>query len=244
MRLLSALAAVSVIAASAAFVAASAEEPAAKEKAANAYAFEFHAQATALYTADGRAWTGPKFEDGQTVRLANYTGHPILVVNTAAHCGFTPQFDSLQHVYSKYRDKGLVVIGVQENDFANQGGSEKELAEKCGVYSVDFPQMKQVATVGPDSDPFYKWVRTQVPVSDLRTQREGFYKVLAQKAPNMKAPELSDADFAATGFPSWNFNKVLIDQKGKIVGVFNSGTSTTEVQPELITAIEKTLASS
>jgi glutathione peroxidase len=232
-----------VLAAASLLVAAGASaEEATSETADNAYAFEFKAQATALYTADGRPWNGPTFEEGQPVRLADYAGHPILVVNTAAHCGYTPQFESLAKVWNEYRDQGLMIIGVHANNFADQGGSEQELAEQCGVYGVDFPQMQREDVVGESSHPFYAWVRGQVPVEELRAQREDF--VGRMRARGMPVQELSDEDFKVTGFPSWNFNKVLIDSEGEIVAVFNSGHSTNEVQPELIEAIETTLAAS
>src|SRR5262249_39808919 len=105
----------------------------------SAYDFEFHAQASPLYASDGGPWRGVKLEEGQVVRLAEFEGRPVLVVNTAAHCGFTPQLEGLQVVYDKYRDQGLVMIGVQADDFAGQGGTEAELREKCEVYDVDFP---------------------------------------------------------------------------------------------------------
>lgn len=238
MRPLTALAAASFFAATGA----SADDAGTSSDAANAHAFEFHAQATALYTADGRPWNGPNFEEDEVVSLGDYAGQPILVVNTAAHCGFTPQFESLQQVWSEYRDDGLMMIGVHANNFANQGGSEEELAEQCDIYNVDFPQMQEEDVVGEGSHPFYAWVRAEVPVETLRAEREGFVGRMRERG--MPVEELSEEDFAVTGFPSWNFNKVLIDPEGEVVGVFNSGTSTSEVQPELIEAIETTLAAS
>ena len=140
---------------------AAAEDAMSADAAHSAYDFSFHAQATALYTADGQPWNGPSFEEGQEVKLADYAGRPILVVNTAAHCGFTPQFEGLQAVWDEYRDDGLIMIGVHEDDFGAQGGTEGELAEQCGIYNVDFPQMQMVKTIGEDSDPFYAWVRAE-----------------------------------------------------------------------------------
>ena len=128
----------------------------------NAFAYSFHAQATSLYAVDGELYEGPTFEEGDTVSLADYAGHPILVVNTAAHCGFTPQFEGLQAVWDAYREDGLMMIGVHQNNFRDQGGTEAELAEQCELYNVDFPQMQQVDVIGEDSDPFYAWVREEI----------------------------------------------------------------------------------
>lgn len=127
----------------------------------NAHDFAFSAQATPMYDPDGGDWSGPSFEAGQEVSLADYAGQPILVVNTAAHCGFTPQFEGLQAVWDEYRDDGLTMIGVHANNFREQGGTEEELAEQCELYSVNFPQMEMVDVVGEDSHPFYSWVRAE-----------------------------------------------------------------------------------
>ena len=183
------------------------------ETATNAHDFEFHAQATALYTADGQPWNGPSFEEGETVALSAYEGRPVLVVNTAAHCGFTPQFEGLQAVWDEYRDDGLMMIGVHQNNFREQGGSEEDLAEQCELYSVDFPQMQLEDVVGDTSHPFYAWVREETGAAD---------------------------------FPEWNFNKVLIGSEGEVLATFNSGDfqDRSNVQPELIEAIEAALANS
>jgi glutathione peroxidase len=229
MRPLYVLAAASLLA-----VGASAED-AATDGVTNAHDFTFHAQATALYQADGQPWNGPSFEEGQEVKLSDYAGHPILVVNTAAKCGFTPQFEGLQAVWDEYRDEGLVVIGVHANNFAEQGGSEAELAEQCGVYAVDFPQMQMVDVIGPSSDPFYAWVRSTMTAEQLRD---------AQRPDRRDA--MTDEELRASGFPGWNFNKVLIDAEGNIAGTYLSGdfTDRASVQPELVEAIEAELARS
>lgn len=230
MRPLYAIAAASLLVA----VGASAED-ANQDGATNAYDFEFKAQATALYTAEGQPWTGPAFEEGQTVKLSDYAGHPVLVVNTAAKCGFTPQFEGLQAVWDEYRDEGLVMIGVHANNFAEQGGSEEELAEQCGIYAVDFPQMQMVDVVGEASHPFYAWVRSQMTDEELR----------AGLRPNVR-DTMTDEELRVSGFPAWNFNKVLINADGEIVDTYLSGdfTNRAGVQPELVEAIEAELARS
>jgi glutathione peroxidase len=234
MRPLLVLAAASLLAAGAAVA-----DDAASDGVTNAYDFSFHAQATSLYRADGQPWSGPTFEEGQEVKLSDYAGHPILVVNTAAHCGFTPQFEGLQAVWEQYRDQGLVVIGVHENDFGAQGGSEAELAEQCGIYAVDFPQMQMEKTVGPDSHPFYQWVRSEMSVDQLRELKQAWAR------PGQEV-DLSDDGLRTAGFPTWNFNKVLIDADGDIVATLPAGAfdDRSNVQPELIEAIEATLAQS
>jgi glutathione peroxidase len=89
--------------------------------------------------------------------LCDYREQPILLVNTASKCGFTPQFEKLENMYRKYRDKGLVVIGFPSNDFKQELASNKEIGEFCRkTYAVDFPMMSQTSVVGPDANPLYR----------------------------------------------------------------------------------------
>lgn len=161
MRSFISLAAAAALASASALVPALAEDGDEASAETNAHAFSFHAQATPAMNPDGTPWAGPSFEAGEEVSLAAYAGHPILVVNTAAHCGYTPQFEGLQAVWEEYRDDGLMMIGVHQNNFRDQGGSEEELAEQCELYSVNFPQMEMVDVVGENSHAFYNWVREQ-----------------------------------------------------------------------------------
>ncbi len=235
MRAVYALAAASIVA----FAVGASAEDAATDGVTNAHDFSFKAQATALYRADGQPWTGPTFEEGQEVKLSDYAGHPVLVVNTAAHCGFTPQFEGLQSVWEEYRDDGLVVIGVHENDFGAQGGSEAELAEQCGLYAVDFPQMQMVSTVGPESDPFYQWVRSEMSIEELTALKQGWAR------PGTEV-DLSEEGLRSAGVPTWNFNKVLIGADGEILATLPAGAfdDRSNVQPELVEAIEAALGQS
>src|ERR1700733_10797768 len=95
--------------------------------------------------ADETAGTGHDFEftsiDGKPLPLDQFKGKPVLVVNTASHCGFTPQYKELQELWRRYRDKGLAVIGVPCNDFGKQEpGTNAEIKHFCkDQYGVDFP---------------------------------------------------------------------------------------------------------
>ena len=92
--------------------------------------------------------------------LSAYKGKVLLVVNTASNCGFTPQYEGLQALYTKYKDQGLVIIGVPSNDFGGQEpGTAKEIQNFCKLnYGVDFPMTSKVAVTGAAAHPFYKWV--------------------------------------------------------------------------------------
>jgi glutathione peroxidase len=96
---------------------------------------------------------------GDDIRLAAYTGRPLLVVNTASLCGYTPQYAGLQELWSEFRERGLTIIGVPSNDFGGQEpGSTIEISETAHhQYGVTFPIAAKAVVVGPKAHPFYKW---------------------------------------------------------------------------------------
>lgn len=101
--------------------------------------------------------------EGGALPLSQYKGKAVLVVNTASMCGYTPQYKSLETLWEKYRDKGLVVVGVPSNDFGGQEpGSDKEIKEFCNVnFAIDFPMTTKEPVKGAQAHPFYKWVAAQ-----------------------------------------------------------------------------------
>ncbi|HXF87169.1 MAG TPA: glutathione peroxidase [Xanthobacteraceae bacterium] len=103
--------------------------------------------------------------DGQSIRLANHAGRPILVVNTASQCGYTPQYAGLQKLWERYHSRGLLIIGVPSNDFGNQepGGPKEILQTASGHYGITFPLAAKVAVRGEHAHPFYKWASLQRP---------------------------------------------------------------------------------
>ncbi len=99
--------------------------------------------------------------DGDPLPLETYRDKVVLVVNTASKCGLTPQYEGLEKLYSDYKDKGLVVLGVPCNQFAGQEpGTEAEIAEFCAtIFSVDFPLTHKTDVKGDTAHPFYKWAK-------------------------------------------------------------------------------------
>jgi len=97
--------------------------------------------------------------DGSPLPLSDFAGRAVLVVNTASRCGFTGQYEGLQRLWQRYRDRGLTVLGVPSNDFAGQEpGSEAEIRAFCTTgFGVDFPLTAKVHVRGPEAHPFYRW---------------------------------------------------------------------------------------
>lgn len=149
--------------------------------------------------------------DGNDVMLDKYKGSVVMIVNTASRCGYTPQYEGLQKIYEKYKDRGFVVLGFPANNFMGQEpGTEKEIKEFCTLkYKVNFPMFSKISVTGSDQHPLY-----------------GF---LTNKKTN--------SEFG--GDISWNFNKFLIGRDGKIAGRF--GSKDKPEDPAVTGAIERSL---
>ena len=97
---------------------------------------------------------------GGEINLCDFADHPILVVNTASKCGFTPQFEKLEGLYRDYKKKGLLVVGFPSNDFRQELATNQEIGEFCLLtYKVEFPMVEKSSVTGASADPFYKQLR-------------------------------------------------------------------------------------
>ena len=106
--------------------------------------------------------TFPRLQDEKPQSLCQYTGRVLLVVNTASFCGFTPQYEALEKMHAKYQDRGLVVLGFPSNDFAQETGSNKEIADFCeNTFGVRFPMFGKSAVRGKDANPLFRQLAEQ-----------------------------------------------------------------------------------
>lgn len=133
--------------------------------------------------------------NGEELSLGAYKGKKILFVNVASKCGFTNQYDGLQDLYTKYKDK-LVVVGLPCNQFgAQEPGTAEEIKTFCRMnYGVDFPMTEKIDVKGEQQHPIYQW--------------------LTQKDKNGKM----------SSSVKWNFQKYLVDEEGRLIDVFYSMT--------------------
>lgn len=131
--------------------------------------------------------------EGGTINFASFKGKKILIVNTASKCGYTPQYEELEALYEKYKDK-LVVIGFPANNFGGQEpGTNAEIREFCTKsFQVTFPMAAKISVKGDDMHPLYQWLTSK--------EKNG----------------VLDAEI------KWNFNKFLLNEKGELVAYFPS----------------------
>jgi glutathione peroxidase len=101
-------------------------------------------------------YTFPRLQDEKPQSLCQYSGQVALVVNTASYCGFTPQYKGLEALYGRYKDRGLVVLGFPSNDFAQEKGSNKDIADFCeNTFGVKFPMFGKSSVRGANANPLW-----------------------------------------------------------------------------------------
>ncbi|BCG57826.1 glutathione peroxidase [Paenibacillus sp. URB8-2] len=142
---------------------------------------------------------------GQEESLSKYEGKVLLIVNTASKCGFTPQYEGLQKLYEKFKDRGFEVLGFPSNQFASQEpGSSAEIQEFCQLnYGVSFPMYEKIDVNGDNAHPLYKYLTKEAP--------------------------------GALGSKSvkWNFTKFLVDSEGRVLKRFAPTTTPESIEDEI-----------
>lgn len=142
---------------------------------------------------------------GKDVSLGDYRGKPILIVNTASKCGFTPQYEGLEKLWRAHQAKGLVVLGFPCNQFgAQEPGSAGEIESFCQVnYGVSFPMFAKIDVNGKDEHPLYTF---------LKQEKPGALGVIGMSG------------------IKWNFTKFLVDRSGQVVGRFAPTTKPADLE--------------
>lgn len=150
------------------------------------------AQSPAMSRPTAYAFSFKRLEGGD-LRLAAHAGKPILVVNTASLCGYTPQYDGLQQLWTRFRDQGLLVVGMPSNDFGGQepGGVAEIDRTAHQKYGVTFPLSEKVTVKGSGAHPFYRWAASERP---LDVPRWNFHKYLVGRDGHIAAAFSSEIE--------------------------------------------------
>ncbi len=146
---------------------------------------------------------------GQPLSMADYAGKVVLVVNTASHCGFTPQYAGLETLYQKYAAQGLVVLGFPCNQFGKQEpGSADDIAQTCHInYGVSFPMFEKTEVNGAAAHPLFRYLKKALP------------GVLGERI-------------------KWNFTKFLVGRDGKPIKRFAPFTKPEKMETAIVAALE------
>ena len=118
--------------------------------------------------------------DGDKIKLSDYKGKVIVVVNVASRCGYTPQYEDLQSLWSNYKNKDLIVLGVPTNNFRQEPGSNKEIKDFCeSNFGITFPMTEKISVIGSNSHPFYKWAKEDYGIGAI--PKWNFHKIIIGK---------------------------------------------------------------
>jgi glutathione peroxidase len=169
---------------------------------------------------------------GKEVSLSAYSEKPVLIVNTASKCGFTPQYEGLEKLYQKYKDQGFAILGFPCNQFLEQEpGSAEEISSFCKVnYGVSFPLFAKIDVNGPKADPLYTYLKGAAPFQGFEMQKETgklIHNVLEQYYPdNLEGNDIK-----------WNFTKFLVGKDGKTIQRFEPTVTPEELEPVIQAAL-------
>lgn len=149
--------------------------------------------------------------NGEEISLEKYKGKVLLIVNTASGCGFTPQYEGLQKIYDKYKDKGLEILDFPCNQFFEQAsGSDVELSNFCKLtYGTTFETFAKIEVNGNNALELYKFLKSEAPQAE------------DDEASKLLYGKLEGMGFKTDGEDiKWNFTKFLVDRNGKVVSRF------------------------
>ncbi len=159
------------------------------------------------------------------IKLDTYKGKVLLVVNTATGCGFTPQYEGLQKLYNKYKDKGFEVLDFPCNQFLNQApGTDEEIVTFCQTnFGVTFKTFSKIEVNGENAAPLYTYLKEAVP-EDLENEHSaGFIDKIKGLGQNPVGSDIK-----------WNFTKFLIDRSGNVAYRFSPTNSPEELEKKIV----------
>ncbi|OBA53134.1 glutathione peroxidase [Nocardia sp. 852002-20019_SCH5090214] len=162
--------------------------------------------------------------DGGSRSLEEYAGRVVLVVNVASKCGFTPQYEGLEALYKKNRDRGLEILGFPCNQFGDQEpGADAEIQEFCSTnYGVTFPVFGKIEVNGPGADPLYTYLRAEAP-GDFGPSAGRLYDHVKATRP----------EAIGTDEVKWNFTKFLVGRDGTVIRRFESTVTPEQIEFEI-----------
>jgi glutathione peroxidase len=169
-----------------------------------------------------------KKTNGDLVSMQTYQNKVMLICNTASKCEFTYQYEDLQKMYEKYRDKGFVVLSFPCDQFGNQNPETgEESAAQCkGQFGVTYPIYDKVDVNGDLAHPLFNYLKHEVVAPEIKRntfQEKMLYEHIQQTYP----------DYLIGNNIRWNFTKFLVDRKGKVIARFETDTSMMDIEEQI-----------
>lgn len=164
-----------------------------------------------------------------TVSMEQYRGKVLLIVNTATGCGFTPQYDGLQHLYEKYKDKGFEILDFPCNQFLNQApGTNEEIVNFCQTkFGVTFKTFAKIDVNGNSAEPLYTFLKSQTPKEMESDEVSGFKKTIAGLTRNVFGTNIK-----------WNFTKFLVDGNGNVIARYAPTHKPEDIESKIVSLLE------
>ena len=163
---------------------------------------------------------------GKEVDFAQYEGKVLMIVNTASKCGFTPQYDGLEALYQKYKDRGLVIVGFPCDQFAGQEpGSDEQIEEFCRInHGVTFQLMAKTDVNGANAEPVFEYLKAQAPTEEYNGLKA---KATAKLLKSLSKSMEKDSDIR------WNFTKFLINRDGTVIKRYAPTTTPKDIEKDI-----------
>lgn len=162
---------------------------------------------------------------GKEVKLSDYRDKVLLIVNVASHCGFAGQYKSLEALYQKYKDQGLVILAFPSTTFKEEFTTNEEIQSYCETnLGLSFPLLSLIEVNGPDQAPIYQYMKSLEPDEFIDVPKD---HKLYDHFLKFHGRQWDQDDI------SWNFNKFLFDRQGHLVGRYASPTTPEELDAKI-----------
>lgn len=164
----------------------------------------------------------------EDVSLRDYRGNYLLIVNTASKCGFTPQYEELEALYQKFKDRNFLILGFPCNQFKNQEPeSDEQIQAFCkATYGVTFPVFAKIDVNGPHANPLYQYLKAQIPFGGFDLQHP-----IGKKLDEILSAD--DKNYQSGNDIKWNFTKFLVSPDGTVRKRYEPTTPMSAIEKDL-----------
>ncbi|MGL5351492.1 MAG: glutathione peroxidase [Cetobacterium sp.] len=172
-----------------------------------------------------------KDSNGNEISLEEYKGKTLLIINTATHCGYTPQYEELQLLYTKYKEKGFEILDFPSNQFGEQTPEENsEILNFCNInFGVKFKIFSKIDVNGNNSSDLFKFLRLKAPKADETKDSLELYKRLKEKRNFITVDDEI----------KWNFTKFLVNKKGDVIKRFSPTDTPLSFEKDIVKLLEE-----